>query len=102
MKPKHQSASQTSYNRAIALYGGKMIQRSRQLVYLTFMLLLALVALPALADEQTVPAEGSKAPAFKLPTQEGSTASLGQFKGKWVVLYFYPKDMTAGCTVEAH
>src|SRR5205085_12109091 len=34
--------------------------------------------------------------------QEGRTVSLVQFKGKWVVLYFYPKDFTSGCTVEAH
>jgi peroxiredoxin Q/BCP len=48
------------------------------------------------------PAVGEKAPAFSLPSQEGSTVSLAQTKGKWVVLYFYPKDFTSGCTVEAH
>jgi peroxiredoxin Q/BCP len=45
---------------------------------------------------------GSAAPAFKLPSQDGSTISLEQFRGQWVVLYFYPKDMTKGCTIEAH
>jgi peroxiredoxin Q/BCP len=45
---------------------------------------------------------GSAAPAFKLPSQDGSTISLEQFSGQWVVLYFYPKDMTKGCTIEAH
>ena len=48
------------------------------------------------------PAVGEKAPAFSLPSQERSTVSLAQTKGKWVVLYFYPKDFTSGCTVEAH
>lgn len=54
------------------------------------------------ATEPTVPAEGAKAPAFTLPGQDGAPVSLGQFKGKWVVLYFYPKDFTSGCTLEAH
>ena len=45
--------------------------------------------------------EGSKAPAFKLPDEKAKARSLGEFKGKWVVLYFYPKDMTSGCTLEA-
>jgi peroxiredoxin Q/BCP len=45
--------------------------------------------------------EGSKAPVFKIPDQNGKAKSLADFKGKWVVLYFYPKDMTPGCTQEA-
>lgn len=45
--------------------------------------------------------EGDKAPDFKLPNQEGKELSLSSLKGKWVVLYFYPKDMTPGCTQEA-
>ncbi len=48
------------------------------------------------------PAAGDKAPAFSLPSQDGSTVSLEQNRGKWVVLYFYPKDFTSGCTTEAH
>jgi peroxiredoxin Q/BCP len=48
------------------------------------------------------PAVGSPAPAVSLPSQEGKTVALEQFKGKWVVLYFYPKDFTSGCTMEAH
>ena len=36
------------------------------------------------------------------PSQDGSNISLDSFRGKWVVLYFYPKDMTSGCTIEAH
>jgi peroxiredoxin Q/BCP len=49
-----------------------------------------------------MPAEGSKAPDFTLQSQEGKTVSLHDFRGQWVVLYFYPKDMTKGCTIEAH
>ena len=48
------------------------------------------------------PAVGTAAPDFTLNSQEGKAISLHDFKGKWVVLYFYPKDMTTGCTIEAH
>ena len=48
------------------------------------------------------PAVGTAAPDFTLQSQEGITVSLHDLKGKWVVLYFYPKDMTPGCTIEAH
>jgi len=44
---------------------------------------------------------GIKAPAFKAEIQDGSLISLKDFKGKWVILYFYPKDNTSGCTAEA-
>ncbi len=46
-------------------------------------------------------AEGSKAPAFKLPRDGGGLVSLADFKGRKLVLYFYPKADTPGCTVEA-
>jgi peroxiredoxin Q/BCP len=49
-----------------------------------------------------VPRAGQSAPDFTLPSQDGSKISLHDFKGKWVVLYFYPKDGTTGCTIEAH
>lgn len=45
--------------------------------------------------------EGQKAPEFTAADQDGNTVSLGQFAGKKVVLYFYPKDDTPGCTAEA-
>ena len=45
--------------------------------------------------------EGQKAPSFKLKNQNGEEISLNSFKGKNVVLYFYPKDDTSGCTKEA-
>lgn len=44
---------------------------------------------------------GDKAPAFSLPDQNGYTHSLVNYEGKWVLLYFYPKDHTPGCTMEA-
>lgn len=44
---------------------------------------------------------GEKAPDFKLPANNGEMVSLSDFKGKNIVLYFYPKDMTPGCTTEA-
>ena len=47
------------------------------------------------------PAEGTAAPDFKLQDQKGKWHTLEQYKGKWVVLYFYPKDDTAGCTTQA-
>jgi peroxiredoxin Q/BCP len=45
--------------------------------------------------------EGAKAPAFSLPSDDGSTVALRELKGKKVVLYFYPKDDTSGCTAQA-
>jgi thioredoxin-dependent peroxiredoxin len=54
------------------------------------------------AADEPMPTVGQTAPGFTLPSQDGSQISLDSFKGKWVVLYFYPKDMTTGCTIEAH
>jgi peroxiredoxin Q/BCP len=55
----------------------------------------------AAAIAAEIPQAGQPAPDFSLPSQEGAPVSLKQFRGKWVVLYFYPKDMTQGCTIEA-
>jgi peroxiredoxin Q/BCP len=44
---------------------------------------------------------GTPAPNFKLPDQNGKEHVLEKFRGQWIVLYFYPKDMTPGCTTEA-
>jgi peroxiredoxin Q/BCP len=52
--------------------------------------------------DSKAPAVGTSAPDFTLNSQESKPVSLHDFKGKWVVLYFYPKDFTSGCTVEAH
>ncbi|MFM2125172.1 MAG: hypothetical protein RL328_1623 [Acidobacteriota bacterium] len=49
-----------------------------------------------------VPKVGTMAPGFRLASQDGTPVALSDFRGKWVVLYFYPKDGTPGCTIEAH
>lgn len=56
----------------------------------------------SLAGGSSVPTVGMAAPDFTLNSQENKPVSLHDFRGKWVVLYFYPKDFTSGCTVEAH
>ena len=53
------------------------------------------------AETQKQPATGTAAPDFSLTTGDGSQVSLKDYRGKWVVLYFYPKDFTSGCTLEA-
>lgn len=63
---------------------------------------LAIARVAAHAQEQTMPTVGQIAPAFTLPSQDNTPIALESFRGKWVVLYFYPKDMTPGCTIEAH
>jgi peroxiredoxin Q/BCP len=63
------------------------------------LLYLAGVSSQALADD--VPVPGSVAPVFTLPDQSGKSVSLESLRGKWLVLYFYPKDDTPGCTEEA-
>ena len=67
----------------------------------TFVLCGLAITAMAADQTQTQPAAGSAAPDFSLSTSDGSQVSLKDFKGKWVVLYFYPKDMTSGCTMEA-
>jgi peroxiredoxin Q/BCP len=62
----------------------------------------AALSIRGLADDTALPQAGQMAPNFTLPSQDGSKISLDSFRGKWVVLYFYPKDMTTGCTIEAH
>lgn len=64
--------------------------------------LVLLVGAARLLSADSAPAVGTLAPDFALPSQEGTSVSLQDFRGKWVVLYFYPKDMTKGCTIEAH
>jgi len=61
---------------------------------------LTLVPLPVHAGTEP-PSVGTPAPDFSLTTNEGIPASLKDYRGKWVILYFYPKDFTSGCTLEA-
>ncbi len=52
--------------------------------------------------QPALPSVGQVASGFTLPSQDSTPISLASFRGKWVVLYFYPKDGTSGCTIEAH
>jgi thioredoxin-dependent peroxiredoxin len=70
-----------------------------QCLSIVFALCFALFAISAYAG---MPEEGTIAPQFTLKNQEGADVRLSDLKEKWVVLYFYPKDFTSGCTLEAH
>jgi peroxiredoxin Q/BCP len=83
-----------------------MLARSRSLLNFRHVvlgaLLLGLVTLAVAADMPAgSPAVGEPAPAIRLQDQHGNWVTLDQHKGKWVVLYFYPKDNTPGCTTQA-
>jgi peroxiredoxin Q/BCP len=69
-----------------------------------FLLLIAVLFLAAFSvmHAASTPQAGTTAPEFTLPAQDGTRISLHQLRGQWVVLYFYPKDFTSGCTLEAH
>lgn len=67
-----------------------------------FALICAVVLLPVVLRSASHPEAGSLAPQFTLKSQDGAPVSLQDFRGKWIVLYFYPKDFTSGCTLEAH
>jgi thioredoxin-dependent peroxiredoxin len=73
----------------------------RLLLLLIFVAAVVLLV-PRLVSRSRTPPEGSGAPDFTLLSQEGSPVSLKDYRGKWVVLYFYPKDQTPGCSREAH
>jgi peroxiredoxin Q/BCP len=62
------------------------------------------ILVPRLISESraAAPSLGSPAPDFTLPSQQGASVSLKDYRGNWIVLYFYPKDQTPGCTREAH
>src|SRR5882724_37321 len=65
-------------------------------------LLLGFTVVRAMSTGKRAPASGTLAPDFTLNSQDGKPLSLHDLRGKWVVLYFYPKDFTSGCTKEAH
>lgn len=73
-----------------------------RIVLLLVVVVVLIVLVPRLLSHSAAPSEGSNAPDFSLPSQEGSSVSLTDYRGKWVVLYFYPKDQTPGCSREAH
>jgi peroxiredoxin Q/BCP len=85
---------------AAARYDGLQTEREdgmNRTLFIGFLMLLTL-ALPVRAD---VPRVGSVAPGFSLSDQKGVLRSLAEWRGRWVVLYFYPRDDTPGCTAEA-
>ena len=73
----------------------------KHIFVLAFLIICALAASSTGAFSDA-PAVGDPAPDFKLTSNEGKLSALGDFKGQWLVLYFYPKDFTSGCTLEAH
>src|SRR5437867_336848 len=77
------------------------VMRSKRL--LSSLLVCALILLPVIVYAAgDLPEVGTAAPYFQLTTNEGNQVSLKDYRGKWVVLYFYPKDFTSACTLEAH
>ncbi len=70
-------------------------------IFLSGIIGLSTLALVQAAETQKQPEAGAPAPDFSLRTSDGSQVSLKDYRGKWVVLYFYPKDFTSGCTMEA-
>lgn len=68
---------------------------------IALLLAIAMLIFRQISMAAEIPAPGSRAPAFSLPDQTGQQRSLQDYLGSWVVLYFYPKDDTPGCTKEA-
>src|SRR6266852_261670 len=72
-------------------------------IFIALILVLVVVAVVrAMRTGDKAPPSGTPAPDFTLNSQDGKPLSLHDLRGKWVVLYFYPKDFTSGCTKEAH
>src|SRR5437867_3959136 len=72
-------------------------------IFIALVLVVAVgAAVRAMRTGDKAPPSGTPAPNFTLNSQDGKPLSLHDFRGKWVVLYFYPKDFTSGCTREAH
>ena len=70
-------------------------------IFLSAIVGLITLAVVQATETQNQPVVGTPAPDFSLTTSDGSQVSLKDYRGKWVVLYFYPKDFTSGCTMEA-
>ena len=73
-----------------------------RIILLVLVVIAAVLVVPRLLSSSAKPSEGSTAPDFTLPSQDGGSVRLKDYRGKWVVLYFYPKDQTPGCSREAH
>ena len=98
------SASRQRETKSSLIEWGISVKKTKVAFVAVLVVLLAGAALSirGKADDTALPQAGQMAPNFTLPSQDGSDISLNSFRGKWVVLYFYPKDMTTGCTIEAH
>jgi peroxiredoxin Q/BCP len=77
-----------------------MVHRQLAKARISAALALSIVALACAAGASS-PGVGASAPEFKLQDQSGTWHTLAEYRGKWVVLYFYPKDDTPGCTTQA-
>jgi|SRR5581483_729378 len=73
-----------------------------RIVLLVILVIVVVLFVPRLLSRSATPLVGADAPQFTLPSQEGMPVSLSDYRGRWVVLYFYPKDQTPGCSREAH
>ncbi len=73
-----------------------------RIILFAIVVIILVLVVPRLSGSRAAPAIGSVAPDFILQSQDGSNVSLNNYRGSWVVLYFYPKDQTPGCTREAH
>jgi peroxiredoxin Q/BCP len=87
--------------------GGPIMRNSRfwgvqSIVLAALAVVLAAGIYGTLGASEKAPEVGTTAPDFTLSSQEGKPVNLHDYRGKWVVLYFYPKDFTSGCTEEAH
>src|SRR4051812_20927771 len=74
----------------------------KKYLYLSVVAIVAMLMTVLVSAATDQPAVGSPAPDVSLTSNEGSPVSLKDYRGQWVVLYFYPKDFTSGCTLEAH
>ena len=78
-----------------------MIRTRAKRTYLSMLTLVTAMAFGLQATAANQLAVGQPAPEFELPDQDGQLHSLEDYRDRWVVLYFYPKDETPGCTTEA-
>jgi len=67
-----------------------------RIILFVLVVLVLVVSVPRLLSHANTPAEGEQAPEFTLPAADGSQVSLQDYRGKWIVVYFYPKDQTPG------
>src|SRR5207237_544686 len=84
------------------LYTSTKVPEGTSHINFTTSAALGLHFLRAMRTGGKAPSLGTPAPDFTLNSQDGKSLSLHDLRGKWVVLYFYPKDFTSGCTKEAH